>query len=44
MLFGPSRRGLDSLEVKVAPRGGQPTIWVAFQRFRTGIPTKEPVV
>jgi hypothetical protein len=42
-LFGPSRRGLDSLEVKLAPHAGQATIWVAYQRFRTGIPEKEPV-
>jgi Rieske Fe-S protein len=42
-LFGPSRRGLDSLEVKLEPRGGQMTISVAYQRFRTGIATKEPV-
>jgi Rieske Fe-S protein len=42
-VFGPSRRGLDSLEVKIEPGNGQDTIWVAHQRFRTGVPTKEPI-
>jgi len=43
-VFGPSRRGLDTLEVKLEPHAGQPTVWVAYQRFRTGVPTKEPIV
>jgi menaquinol-cytochrome c reductase iron-sulfur subunit len=42
-IFGPSRRGLDTLEVKTEPHAGQAYIWVAYQRFRTGIPQKEPI-
>lgn len=42
-IFGPSRRGLDSLPVKLEPRGEQTTIWVAYQRFRMGVPNKEPI-
>jgi nitrite reductase/ring-hydroxylating ferredoxin subunit len=42
-LFGPSRRGLDSLDVKLEPHFGQMTIWVDYQRFRTGIAMKEPI-
>jgi nitrite reductase/ring-hydroxylating ferredoxin subunit len=42
-LFGPSRRGLDPLEVKLEPRGDQLTVWVAYQRFRTGIANREPI-
>jgi Rieske Fe-S protein len=42
-IFGPSRRGLDTLETKIAPHAGQDYIWVAYQRFRTGIPEKEPI-
>lgn len=42
-IFGPSRRGLDALAVKLEPHAGQTAIWVAYQRFRTGVPTKEPI-
>jgi Rieske Fe-S protein len=42
-LFGPSRRGLDPLEVKLELRGDQMTVWVAYQRFRTGIAHREPI-
>jgi Rieske Fe-S protein len=42
-LFGPSRRGLDALEVKLEARGELMMIWVAYQRFRMGVPKKEPV-
>ena len=42
-LFGPSLRGLDPLEVKLADENGTPEVWVAFQRFRTGIAERIPV-
>ncbi len=42
-LFGPSRRGLDPLEVKLVDDKGTQEIWVAFQRFRAGVPEREPI-
>lgn len=36
-LFGPSLRGLDSLEVKVVESAGTQEIWVAFKRYRAGV-------
>jgi menaquinol-cytochrome c reductase iron-sulfur subunit len=36
-LYGPSRRGLDSLPVKIEDAAGQPEILVAFQKFQKGI-------
>jgi nitrite reductase/ring-hydroxylating ferredoxin subunit len=42
-LFGPSLRGLDSLEVKLVADDGTQEIWVDFQRFRTGISERIPI-
>lgn len=36
-LFGPSLRGLDPLEVQILDSGEGPEIWVAYERFRTGL-------
>jgi nitrite reductase/ring-hydroxylating ferredoxin subunit len=36
-LFGPSRRGLDPLEVKLIDNDGTQEVWVAYQRFRAGV-------
>jgi menaquinol-cytochrome c reductase iron-sulfur subunit len=36
-LFGPSLRGLDPLPVKLVEANGQMEIWVAPEKFRTGI-------
>jgi len=36
-LFGPSLRGLDSLEAKVVVSNGAKDVWVAFQQFRAGV-------
>jgi Rieske Fe-S protein len=42
-LFGPSRRGLDSLPVKLADRSGAKEVLVEFERFKGGIAAKEPI-
>jgi menaquinol-cytochrome c reductase iron-sulfur subunit len=42
-MFGPSLRGLDSLEVKLIDANGAQHIWVRFQRFRPGIAERIPV-
>jgi len=42
-LFGPSLRGLDSLDVQLKDNGGAPEVWVRYERFRAGIAEKEPV-
>ncbi len=42
-LYGPSRRGLDSLPVKLEDNGGQQEILVAFQKFQKGIAERKPV-
>jgi nitrite reductase/ring-hydroxylating ferredoxin subunit len=42
-LFGPSRRGLDSLPVKLADRSGAKEVLVEFERFKGGIAEKEPI-
>jgi Rieske Fe-S protein len=42
-LFGPSLRGLDSLEVDPRTVDGQTEVYVAFQRFKPGIAEKESV-
>ena len=42
-LYGPSRRGLDSLKVKLETKGDQTEILVAFQKFQGGIPERKPV-
>jgi menaquinol-cytochrome c reductase iron-sulfur subunit len=41
--YGPSRRGLDSLPVKLQNDGEQPEILVAFQKFQKGIAERTPV-
>jgi menaquinol-cytochrome c reductase iron-sulfur subunit len=41
-LYGPSRRGLDSLQVKLEPNGDQQEILVAFQKFQKGIEERKP--
>ena len=43
-LFGPSLRGLDPLSAKVETNGEQKEILVAFEKFRTGIAEREPLV
>ena len=42
-LFGPSRRGLDSLPVKLADKSGAKEVLVQFERFKGGIAAKEPI-
>ncbi len=42
-LFGPSRRGLDSLAVKLETTGDATEILVAFKNFQTGIAERKPV-
>lgn len=42
-LFGPSRRGLDPLAVKLVDEGGAQEVWVAFERFRTGVAERIPI-
>ena len=36
-LFGPALRGLDPLPVKLVEARGQTEMWVAPEKFRTGI-------
>jgi menaquinol-cytochrome c reductase iron-sulfur subunit len=42
-LFGPSRRGLDPLPVKLAEISGAKEILVRFERFKGGIAAREPI-
>jgi nitrite reductase/ring-hydroxylating ferredoxin subunit len=42
-LFGPSLRGLDPLEVKLVETGGRQEVWVAPERFRTGVAERVPI-
>jgi Rieske Fe-S protein len=42
-LFGPSRRGLDPLPVKLADKSGTKEILVEFERFKGGVATREPI-
>jgi quinol---cytochrome c reductase iron-sulfur subunit, bacillus type len=42
-LFGPSRRGLDPLPVKLEDKAGTKTILVAYERFQGGIPERKPI-
>jgi menaquinol-cytochrome c reductase iron-sulfur subunit len=42
-LFGPSRRGLDPLPVKIADNGGAKEITVEFLRFQAGIAERKPL-
>jgi len=41
-LYGPSRRGLDSLPVEISSNGGEPAVMVAFRRFQKGIEERKP--
>jgi quinol---cytochrome c reductase iron-sulfur subunit, bacillus type len=42
-LFGPSRRGLDSLTVKLQDQDGSKEICVDFERFQSGIAERKPI-
>ena len=42
-LFGPSRRGLDPLPVKIADKSGGKEVFVQFERFKGGIAAREPI-
>jgi menaquinol-cytochrome c reductase iron-sulfur subunit len=42
-LFGPSLRGLDPLDVKLAGDEGNQEVLVAFRRFRAGVAERIPV-
>jgi Rieske Fe-S protein len=42
-LFGPSLRGLDPLEVKLAGEEGTQEVLVAYRRFRAGVAERIPV-
>jgi menaquinol-cytochrome c reductase iron-sulfur subunit len=42
-LFGPSLRGLDSLEVKLIGNDGAQDVLIAFRRFRAGVAERIPV-
>lgn len=41
-LFGPSRRGLDPLQVELVDTDEGQDIWVAYQSFRAGIAKRIP--
>ncbi|MCI0493016.1 MAG: Rieske 2Fe-2S domain-containing protein [Planctomycetes bacterium] len=42
-IIGPSLRGLDPLPAKVVTQNGQQEVWVAYQRYRTGVAERIPV-
>jgi nitrite reductase/ring-hydroxylating ferredoxin subunit len=42
-LYGPTLRGLDPLPVKLVDSNGQQEIWVAYERFRTGVAERIPL-
>jgi len=42
-LSGPSLRGLDPLKVKLVDTGGRQEVWVAPQRYRTGVAERVPI-
>lgn len=42
-IFGPSRRGLDPLPVKLEDKAGGKQILVAFERFQAGIAERKPI-
>lgn len=42
-LFGPSLRGLDPLEVKLADDAGEQEVLVAFRRYRAGVAERIPL-
>ena len=41
-LYGPSRRGLDTLPVKIEGTGDKAEVLVAFQKFQKGIEERKP--
>ena len=42
-LYGPTLRGLDPLAVKLVDANGQQEIWVAYERFRSGVAERIPL-
>jgi Rieske Fe-S protein len=42
-LFGPSRRGLDPLKVKLEEHDGSKEIYVDFEQFQAGIAERKPI-
>jgi menaquinol-cytochrome c reductase iron-sulfur subunit len=42
-LYGPTLRGLDPLPVKLVDAAGQQEIWVAYERFRSGVAERIPL-
>jgi menaquinol-cytochrome c reductase iron-sulfur subunit len=42
-LYGPSRRGLDELKVRLDTKGDQTEVLVAFQTFQAGIAERKPI-
>jgi Rieske Fe-S protein len=42
-LYGPSRRGLDALPVKIQGTGDQAEVLVAFEKFQKGIAERKPL-
>jgi menaquinol-cytochrome c reductase iron-sulfur subunit len=42
-IYGPSRRGLDQLLVKLQPSGDQTEVLVAFEKFQKGIAERKPM-
>jgi len=41
-IYGPSLRGLDELKVEVRTVSGEKEVFVAFQKFKTGIAERKP--
>ena len=42
-IYGPSRRGLDALPVKIQGAGEQAEVLVAFEKFQKGIAERKPL-
>jgi menaquinol-cytochrome c reductase iron-sulfur subunit len=42
-IYGPSRRGLDTLPVKLEGSGDQTEVLVAFEKFQKGIAERKPL-
>jgi menaquinol-cytochrome c reductase iron-sulfur subunit len=42
-LFGPTLRNLDPLAVKIVDANGLQEVWVAYERFRSGIAERIPL-
>jgi nitrite reductase/ring-hydroxylating ferredoxin subunit len=42
-LFGPSRRDLDPLPVKLEEKSGTMEIWVEFKQFEAGMAERKPI-